>query len=318
MSHYATNWAIQQRGLKPATKLVLWYLCDRHNPDYGCFPSQKQLAADAEMSRASVNTHLKALEDAGLIRRIVSVDEKTRRQRPTRYILRFEAEFHQEPCPESGHGISGTGEEHSAEPCPESGHGAVSRFCAEPCPENGESRVQNLDTNPVREPLREPVKEEEGAQAREFEFEEFFAELLSALGFEQGRRLPSWWRGPSARAHVLRWQTGLGLSWPRILEVATATRADHPAPPDGPAALDRAMERAAAADVSAAKGSPRRRGRAGDVKPAAHPDAVLTFLADWVNGEKHLPPTAISALRRDELIARGLVTEERLRHRGIR
>ena len=33
MSHKATVWAIQQRGLKPATKIVLWFLCDRHNPD---------------------------------------------------------------------------------------------------------------------------------------------------------------------------------------------------------------------------------------------------------------------------------------------
>jgi hypothetical protein len=58
MSHKATNWAIQLRGLSPVTKLVLWYLCDRHNPDFGCFPSQDQLAADAEISRASLNTHL--------------------------------------------------------------------------------------------------------------------------------------------------------------------------------------------------------------------------------------------------------------------
>jgi hypothetical protein len=39
MSHEATNWAIQQRGLKPTTTIVLWHLCDRHNPDFGCFPS---------------------------------------------------------------------------------------------------------------------------------------------------------------------------------------------------------------------------------------------------------------------------------------
>ena len=39
MSHEATNWAIKQRGLKPTTKIVLWHLCDRFNPDYGCFPS---------------------------------------------------------------------------------------------------------------------------------------------------------------------------------------------------------------------------------------------------------------------------------------
>jgi len=43
MSHKATVWAIQQRGLKPATKIVLWFLCDRHNPDFGCFPTQARL-----------------------------------------------------------------------------------------------------------------------------------------------------------------------------------------------------------------------------------------------------------------------------------
>ena len=32
MSHDATNWAIQRRGLKPTTKIVLWHLCDRFNP----------------------------------------------------------------------------------------------------------------------------------------------------------------------------------------------------------------------------------------------------------------------------------------------
>jgi hypothetical protein len=47
MSHEATNWAIKQRGLKPTAKIVLWHLCDRFNPDYGCFPSQARLAHDA-------------------------------------------------------------------------------------------------------------------------------------------------------------------------------------------------------------------------------------------------------------------------------
>jgi hypothetical protein len=31
MSHRATNWAIQQRGLAPATKLVLWLLIFTQN-----------------------------------------------------------------------------------------------------------------------------------------------------------------------------------------------------------------------------------------------------------------------------------------------
>ena len=54
MSHAATNWAIQQRGLKPTTKIVLWHLCDRFNPDYGCFPSQDRLAHDCEISRSNI------------------------------------------------------------------------------------------------------------------------------------------------------------------------------------------------------------------------------------------------------------------------
>jgi DNA-binding MarR family transcriptional regulator len=86
MSHAATNWAIQQRGLKPTTKIVLWHLCDRFNPDYGCFPSQVQLAHDCEISRSTLNEHLSALEDAGLVRRIQRLHPGTKRQMPTRYI----------------------------------------------------------------------------------------------------------------------------------------------------------------------------------------------------------------------------------------
>lgn len=96
MSHSATNWAIQQRGIKPAAKIVLWHLCDRYNPDHGCFPSQARLADDCEMSRSSLNMQLKALEEAGLIRR-------EQRYGPdggkiaTRYWLAFEDGFEKEP-----------------------------------------------------------------------------------------------------------------------------------------------------------------------------------------------------------------------------
>ena len=58
MSHFSTNWAIRQRKLKPGTKIILWHLCDRHNPDYGCFPAQNRLAHDCEISRAALNSHL--------------------------------------------------------------------------------------------------------------------------------------------------------------------------------------------------------------------------------------------------------------------
>lgn len=67
MSFKATNWALTIKGLKPATKIVLIYLSDRFNPDYGCFPSIAKLAEDCEMSEKSVHTHLDKLEAAGLI-----------------------------------------------------------------------------------------------------------------------------------------------------------------------------------------------------------------------------------------------------------
>lgn len=143
MSHKATNWAITQRGLKPATKIVLWHLADCHNPSQGCFPSQDYLAQACEMSRASINTHLNILEEAGLIRRETGVDERTKRQRPTRYFLAFEDEEEGEPPVSKSW----------TRPVSRNQTRAVSRKRAEPCPENGKSRVQNLDTNPVKEPV---------------------------------------------------------------------------------------------------------------------------------------------------------------------
>jgi hypothetical protein len=89
MSHDATNWAIKQRGLKPATKIVLWHLCDRYHPDHGCFPSLDTLADDCEMSRRSVQDHLAELERVGLIK--IEKMERSRGQLPRNlYVLAFE------------------------------------------------------------------------------------------------------------------------------------------------------------------------------------------------------------------------------------
>jgi hypothetical protein len=105
-------------------------------------------------------------------------------------------------------------------------------------------RVRISDTNPVREPPREPVKEEEGAQAREPISDAVFGELLAALGLDPAA-LPGWWQGWPPRLHVLRWRDELGLTEAEIIATAKASREEHPEPPDGPKALDRAMERAA-------------------------------------------------------------------------
>ena len=341
MSHDATNWAIQRRGLKPTTKIVLWHLCDRFNPDYGCFPSQDRLAHDCEISRSTLNDHLGQLEAVGLLRRVPRLNPATKRQLPTRYILGFEEGFapHEpEPCPNSGHGDLALGYDaetaaeivsHQADlalPCPEIAHGssaeAVSGFCPEPCPENAQSRVRNPDTNLVREPLSKPVKEEEDAQARDAEFDRFFAELLAALGFAANATLPAWWQGWPARLHVQRWRDDLGLSQKRIIEVAVETRADHPSPPDGPKALDRFMERAAQRDaqsaIATAKSQKAKRRRKREDPPRLSDDEKAAFYAKMVNADGYLPVSVISNSIRDLMLVRGLVTPERLRLRGVR
>ena len=317
MSHAATNWAIQQRGLKPATKIVLWHLCDRHNPDFGCFPTQARLADDAEMSISSLNDHLKKLEALGLIRRIQCQDPRTKRRQTTRYILGFEMDNPQEPSPEIGDGQDVPDWENDAEPCPESGDGANSEFWADPSPENRQSHLRNSETNPVREPLNKPVKEEEGARAREAVLDDFFDRLLTALGFDPDGSLPGWWQGWPPREHVRRWQTDLGLSAAEILEAAEASRQEHPDPPDGPKALDRIMQRAAQRKTDNA--SRKRRKAKKPPEPATRPITdIPVFYAAMVNSDGYLPVSAISNTMRDAMLARGLVTAERLRERGIR
>ena len=69
MSMKAVVWALHQPDLTPSQKIVLLMLSDRHNPDMGCFPSTRKLAADCNMSTSSVFTHLSALELRGLIKR---------------------------------------------------------------------------------------------------------------------------------------------------------------------------------------------------------------------------------------------------------
>lgn len=317
MSHEATNWAIRQRGLKPATKLVLWHLCDRHNPDHGCFPSQARLAHDAEVSRASLNEHLNLLEQAGLLRRERCHDPVTKRRMSTRYILGFEDGFtaiSTDPCPESGHGAAAIADDvtsskktndispDKAVPCPDSGHGnrgeAMSRFPAEPCPDFGESHVQNLDTNLVREPLRETVTT--GACARASDDALVF-DLKRILGIAEDGPISIWWISPNPQHHVQHWRNDLGLTDAHILDVARRLRSKFTTPPDGPKALDRAMEQAArqAPNITSTKMGAGR----------------FQFMADWINGDLFLPPSAVTNDMALKLLALKLVTPERLRER---
>ena len=137
MSHTATNWAVQVRGISAHAKVVLWHLADRHNKDTGrCDPSQELLAADCEMSRSGLNNQLDVLEQGGFIKRIRRVNSATKRKESTYYILNFDVLTPQD--------LDGHVHEMDTE--------AVSTKQGKPCPSGGQSRVHEMDINPVREP----------------------------------------------------------------------------------------------------------------------------------------------------------------------
>lgn len=285
MSYQATNWAMKQRDMKPATKTVLLCLADRHNPENGCFPSHKRIATDACMSERSVRTHLAELEAMGLLRRVKGTGGRLKRA-ATRYVFAFEEGFEAVDKPAER---------------------AESRRqkCAE-------SRRQILPPNTVREPLKEEdAREAPGSN-------DLFEGVKRAVGFGPNAILPSWWRERAAREHVMGWKERFGLTDAEILEVAALTRKDHPIPPDGPKALDRAMERRWRAKQAAKSGDKRRRH---DKRPSAAPakpvpeQEVLKRWAEWMNRDGYVSmPSNGLALR---LLKEGLVTPERFRQRGF-
>lgn len=74
-------WAANVRGLKPATKIVLIQLAERHNKDTGmCNPSIKTLADDCEMDRTTVMRHIEVLAGLGLISKTANGGEGVGRQ----------------------------------------------------------------------------------------------------------------------------------------------------------------------------------------------------------------------------------------------
>jgi hypothetical protein len=86
--------------------------------------------------------------------------------------------------------------------------------------------------------------------------------------------------------------------------------------------MDRAMERAAGRDAHAAAiaANPRKPKRPGEGNNAPRPsaDELVAFYAGLVNADGFLPASTISNTMRDAMLARGSVTAERLRMRGVR
>lgn len=82
--------------------------------------------------------------------------------------------------------------------------------------------------------------------------------------------------------------------------------------------MERAAGRDAQAAITTAKGALRKRRRNQDTTPPPSDDELAAFYARMVNADGYLPVSAISNSIRDLMLARGLVTPERLRMRGVR
>ena len=150
MSNVATNWAFGQVQLKPGPWRVLVMLADCHNPAYGCFPGQEWLARHCNMSRASVNRHLDALEDEQLIRRRSYFDKATGQRTKTRYFLAFETDF---PRRNLRHGDEPESPDAGETPSRNLRHGETAENGSGPCLKIHDHHVSNCDNNPVREPV---------------------------------------------------------------------------------------------------------------------------------------------------------------------
>jgi hypothetical protein len=286
MSHKATNWAFQQRGLKPATWRVLAMLADRHNPDNGCFPSQQQVAIDAEMSVSSLNDHLAKLEETGLIRRVRRINSDTRKQMSTRYILGFEPDFPQDPTPKIGDGNR-----------------------PKPSPKNGDSRLRNSETNPVREPVNTTQRRGAASEAE--------TECLEACGpglSESARRQIM------TTGHVIDgWlEAGLDLQADVLPIIRQRTATERSNPIRTWDYFTNAIRRAhAQRRRQAAKPKIAENSNALSAGGAFDHEAHLRWLADWINSGKGVPTSLISNTQRDALLAAELVTRERLKQLQI-
>ena len=130
--------------------------------------------------------------------------------------------------------------------------------------------------------------------------------LLAQTGYwqleaEQGRYRAAW--------------GALGLSEARMLDIARDFSAAMPNPPQGPKALDGAMQRAAKAVQPKATRHSGARPLAARVHVPI--DERVSFWREQLTSGRYVPPSALSAEVRACLIHRGHFTEGFLRGRGL-
>jgi hypothetical protein len=297
MSHRALNWALEQRHLKPGIWIVLIQLADRHNKDTRLvFPEQALLAHDCNVSRATLNRHLSELETLGLVFRVQRLNPATKKHLATHYIL--QPDFSNPPNIDHaiedyvsalGSFVSGQTENIEAGHVSNLDTGSVSQISAIPCLKSGDSRVSNCDTNPVREPKREPSAQ---AGAGGSDFDEFW------------KVFPKPRAEASCRA-LFDKAVASGVAAETIIAAARVYASDFAG----------AKQRYAVGsnDWLFGKGWARHE----DAAVASTKADPAAFYAAWICSGKSIPPSAVRPNLAREMLGRKLVTSEQLRKAGI-
>ncbi|AHD09517.1 helix-turn-helix domain-containing protein [Phaeobacter gallaeciensis] len=301
MSHKAVSWALEQRHLKPGPWIVLIQLADRHNKDtLQCDPDQKLIAADCNMSRATVNRHLEDLEHTGLIRRIPRVNPRTNKALSTFYILGLNFDN----PPEVEFAVSQNETRKPKGQKENKGASRVSNCDTAPSLKNADSRVSKIaipesqiETQTL---VNKPVREHCAADAPhnpEFDFDGFMAEFSAAyprMGL------------PEATEDALRAALGEGADPAEILAGARAYAVEQ----DGNAPRYMKLSENWIAE---------KRWRQHVTAPKAQADQseVLAYWAKEILEAKPHMHGRVSPSMARECLSAGLVTEQDCRQVGV-
>ena len=294
MSHAATNWAIKQRGLKPAAKIVLWHLADCHNGHTGqCNPRQALLAEMCEMSQSTLNVHLAELEKRGLIKRHRNVDPSTKKRRATHYTLAMD-DGETPEIPNSGNRTWPQDVDQPpqdvAEPTPDSGDGISEK----PTPDSSQSQLRNpeLYKNPGIEP---GICVSQSATHTDFDFDDFVDRFLAKHPRPGDRE---------ATEDALRRALGDGADPELLIRAAEAYGREQAGNKPAFIAYSENWLR-------------RGRWKAHLPKPKATETEVARSIAESIRAGKHWVATHVSDARARELVRLGLVTREQCEAVGL-
>lgn len=333
------NWARSVPGLAMAPKFALVMLANYADDCGVCWPDQETLAADCACSERTIRSALGALEEAGLIARLGRRRKDGSRRSDVILLVGFsgrrpilKSDDHPILTPQdvSEMTVSDSSNRQNLPvedaDFPTDQPADFSAATGKICTTNRQILPVTIRQEPSEDPSEDPSEEEEGAQARAMRSDRskgnteppasallsLLRRVLVAVNHDPANPdLPHWWQGQGALTYLERWRN-FGLSDDQIVACAAETRNSNPTPPDGPRAVDRAMQRFA-------DGLARRAGKSPVLTPERAAELRMANLrksAEWVKSCSTLAAT-ITRAEADELMHEGLCTPDQLRRASV-